>query len=525
MQSYRQYRRLYREVEEDLAAARQAQGQLSDSGDKHADKLDPALVPGITVTRPDESSGETVYVVGWKDNDSSNPLNWSLAKKWLVMISCCLLAIALTIPSSVEGPTQDAFNEHFHVNAMAGSMTTGIFLIGIGVGSLFSGPFSETFGRNIVYFTSMVIVMLFIMGKALAPNYGAALVFRFLAAVFAATPMTVAGGTVGDIWEPLQITFGLPFVTICAYVGPILGPVIGAYTPEIGFEWADWISMIITGAVLAFVLLAQPETYSPLLLEWRAKHLRELTGDERYQAEHASASSLGTRLLVNVSRPFMLIWTEPIILIFSFYLVLLYFVLFTFLNGYPFIFGQPYGESTSLTFIIFVAMVPGVFIAAIMVPFMYRLTKQAAAKAAAEGKSLQPEVSLYWAMAGASILMPISLFWMAWTCYSDISIWSPIVASGVFGYALVCIFTTTYMYIIFVYLQYAASALGFMTFARYIVSGALSPASVKMYERLGPHWSLTISAIVATVMAPVPFVLYVYGHKVRAMSRNVQNKA
>lgn len=88
-----------------------------------------------------------------------------------------------------------------------------------------------------------------------------------------------------------------------------------------------------------------------------------------------------------------------------------------------------------------------------------------------------------------------------------------------------CIFTTSYMYIIFVYLQFAASALGFMTFARYIVSGALSPASVKMYENIGPHWSLTISAIVATLMAPVPFWLSKYGHKVRAMSKNVQNKA
>lgn len=107
----------------------------------------------------------------------------------------------------------------------------------------------------------------------------------------------------------------------------------------------------------------------------------------------------------------------------------------------------------------------------------------------------------------------------------DISIWSPIVASGVFGYALVCIFTTTYMYIIFVYLQYAASALGFMTFSRYIISGALSPASIKMYENLGPHLALTIVAIVAAVMAPVPYVLYKYGHKVRAMSKNVQNKA
>lgn len=39
----------------------------------------------------------------------------------------------------------------------------------------------------------MVVVMLFIMAKALAPSYGVALAFRFLGALFAATPMTVAG--------------------------------------------------------------------------------------------------------------------------------------------------------------------------------------------------------------------------------------------------------------------------------------------------------------------------------------------
>lgn len=285
------------------------------------------------------------------------------------------------------------------------------------MGSLFSGPFSETFGRNTVYFTALMLVILFIMAKALAPNYGAALAFRFLGALFAATPMTVAGGTVGDIWRPLQIPFGLPLLTIAAYSGPILGPVIGAYTPEIGYVWADWISMIIAGVALVVVLLAQPETFSPILLEWRAKHLRELTGDNRYRAAHASTDSLGLRLLNNVYRPFVMIWTEPIILIFSFYLVLLYFVLFTFLNGYPFIFANVYGISTSLTFIIFLAMIPGVIIALSMVPLIYGMTKKVARQAEVEGKAFQPEVSLYWAMAGASILMPISLFWMAWTCY------------------------------------------------------------------------------------------------------------
>jgi hypothetical protein len=80
------------------------------------------------------------------------------------------------------------------------------------------------------------------------------------------------------------------------------------------------------------------------------------------------------------------------------------------------------------------------------------------------------------------------------------------------------------MYIIFVYLQYAASALGFMTFSRYVISGALNPASVKMYKNVGPHWSLTIVGVIATIMAPVPLILHNYGHRVRAMSKNVQNK-
>ncbi|KAJ5603217.1 hypothetical protein N7537_006173 [Penicillium hordei] len=546
MQSILQYRRLRREVEEDLAHVQSkpfslrsntspssleanADGYTSPEAEedqKAVISTDMILVPGVTVSRLNGANGDIVLVVGWRDNDPSNPLNWSLLKKWMVMLMCALIAIAMTVPSSVEGATQDAFDAHFGVNGMAGSMTTGIFLIGIGVGSLFSGPFSETFGRNAVYFVTLVFVILFTMAKALAPNYGAALAFRFICALFAAAPMTVAGGTVGDIWQPLQIPFGLPLLTIFAYMGPILGPVIGAYTPEIGFLWADWISMIIAGVTLIVVILGQPETFSPILLEWRAKHLRDLTGDDRYRAEHASTStsSFSARLLTNVYRPFVMIWTEPLILIFSFYLVLLYFVLFTFLNGYPFIFANVYGISTSLTFVIFAAMIPGVLVALALVPLLYDLTKKAARKADTEGKALQPEVSLWWAMAGASILMPISLFWMAWTCYYSVSIWSPIVASGIFGYALVCIFTTTYMYTIFVYLRYAASALGFMTFSRYVVSGALSPASVKMYENIGPHWSLTIVGIVATIMAPVPFVLYKYGHRVRAMSKNAQNK-
>lgn len=80
------------------------------------------------------------------------------------------------------------------------------------------------------------------------------------------------------------------------------------------------------------------------------------------------------------------------------------------------------------------------------------------------------------------------------------------------------------MYVISVYQDYAASALGFMTFTRYLVSGALTPASLRMYESIGSHWSLNLVGNVAAFMAPIPYVLHKYGPRIRAMSKNAQSK-
>ncbi|KAL4779500.1 hypothetical protein BJX76DRAFT_340640 [Aspergillus varians] len=69
--------------------------------------------------------------------------------------------------------------------------------------------------------------------------------------------------------------------------------------------------------------------------------------------------------------------------------------------------------------------------------------------------------------------------------HSDISICAPIVAPTVFGWSL-HIFMTTHIYDIFLYLQYAASALR-IAFCRYAISAALCLASIKLYENLGAH--------------------------------------
>ncbi|KAK4497573.1 hypothetical protein PRZ48_012024 [Zasmidium cellare] len=408
----------------------------------------------------------------------------------------------VTMPASIHAPVADEFNAHYHVGAIAGSLTTGMYLLGVGVGGMFVAPFSETFGRNVVYLATLVLFMLCLMAKALAPNYGSAILFRFITGCFGAAPMTVAGGAITDLWYPVQIPIAFPVLAMTSFAGPLIGPIVGAYIPNIGFRWADIVSLLGTALVTIVVLLFLPETYAPILLP---------------------PSHLDVDLPANLTRPFVLA-REPIVLVFSFYLTLVFIVLFTFLNGFPFIFQDVHGISEPMTFTVWAALLLGDCLAIPTIPLIYKRIKQAAANADAKGQHLQPEVCLYFAMLGGSVLMPASLFWIGWTCYPDISIWVSIVGVCVFGYSVVMIFTTCYLYIIFTYLQNAGSALSFMTFSRYVVSGALIPASVPMYRNLGPHWSLTWVGILASVMAPVPFLLFRYGPTIRAVSKFAKNK-
>jgi MFS family permease len=289
-------------------------------------------------------------------------------------------------------------------------VSTGLYLAGFGVGSMFAGPLSETFGRNAIYFSTMIIYMIFILGSALAPNIGAQLTFRFLAGFFGSTPLTYAGGSISDIWSPLEKTFAFPLYAIPGFAGPVLGPVMSSYIINIGsWRWAEWIILLISALGLIFIVLFQPETYHPLLLMWKAEHLRRATGDDRFRAEMEIVhTSLLLRLKIALIRALVLS-IEPIVLFMTLYLTVLYIVLFTFLDGYPHIFQEVYGLDQGFSNIIFTGLFVGIALATFLVPWVYRITKESFAN-----NTFVPEIRLWFAMLGAPAI-PIALFWMAWT--------------------------------------------------------------------------------------------------------------
>jgi hypothetical protein len=126
-------------------------------------------------------------------------------------------------------------------------------------------------------------------------------------------------------------------------------------------------------------------------------------------------------------------------------------------------------------------------------------------------------------MLGGSLAIPISLFWMGWTARPDIPIWSPLAASVVCGYGILTIFITIYQYLIDAYETFAASALVAVTVVRYIASGAFAVIGVPWYQNLGPAYVLTIMGAISAVLAPVPYLFYIYGPKIRAKSKYAIN--
>ncbi|KAF5691851.1 major facilitator family transporter [Fusarium denticulatum] len=481
------------------------------------------VLTGINVQdhKNDKGYDGKVFVVNWEGpDDPLDPHNWSIGRRIGVTLQISVIALFVGAASGIDATVLPQAAESLGVSEVAESLATGLYLVGMGLGSLIAGPFSETFGRNAVYSFSMAIFMIWIMASALAPNFGAQITFRFLAGCSASTPLVCSGGSIADMYNSLEKTWTFPLYAVAGFGGPMLGAVMGAYigpSSAVSWRWTEWTMLIASGLVLVLVLLFMPETYGPLLLQWKAAHYRRITGDDRFRCQHEIAdASLFSRLKVSMTRPFLML-TEPIIIAMTLYISVLYIVLFTFLVGWPYIFEKTYGLDQGLANIIFIAMFLGTQINFAFVPIVYRKTLRATQN---QGDGhFKPEIRLWYAMLGAAAAIPISLFWLGWTNYSSISIWSAILAVVLFGYGVTGIFICVYMYIIDSYEIYSASALTFVSLTRYMIAGGMTVVGIPFYENMGTHYTLTIMACFSVVLAAIPYVLYFYGHKIRAKSK------
>ena len=80
----------------------------------------------------------------------------------------------------------------------------------------------------------------------------------------------------------------------------------------LGWRWTAWIVLILAG-ISVIMLLTVRETYPPKVLKNKAARIRKETDDPRWWCQYDQRVSSLELLKINLSRPFVLFFTEPIL--------------------------------------------------------------------------------------------------------------------------------------------------------------------------------------------------------------------
>jgi multidrug resistance protein len=477
---------------------------------------DLAVLTPAVLDYPYRGSGtdKDPYLVEFIHHDPRNPMTFPHWKKWGITIVMAIATLAVAFVSSAYSGGVRQILLEFNASQEVGTLGISLFVLGFAIGPLLWAPLSELYGRQILFIGTYTVLTIFNAGAAGANNMAALVAMRMVAGLFGSSPLTNAGGVIADMFTAEERGLATSVFASAPFLGPAIGPIVGGFVGEtIGWRWIEGIMAIFTGTLAILGALLVPETYAPVLLRERAATLSKKTGKvyismlDKKKGPVSAKKSFETALL----RPWSLLFREPIVLLISIYMAIIYGTLYMLFGAFPIVFQDVRGWSESIGGLAFLGVMVGMLIGVV---YSIWDNRRYIKSAKAAGGSAPPESRLVPAMPGA-VALPVGLFWFAWTNYPSIH-WSVcIIGTAPFGFGMVLVFLSQMNYLIDSYTIYAASVLAANSVLRSLFGAAFPLFTARMYASLGIHWASSISAFLALACLPFPFLFYKYGEPIR----------
>ncbi|KAJ5234354.1 uncharacterized protein N7469_003522 [Penicillium citrinum] len=473
-----------------------------------------SLNDGISLSGNDERVGsgsdeEVVdeFTVTWDDGDVMNPRNMSKFRKWMIVIIVSTGSLCVTCTSSMYTVTYDQLMVEFGCSREVATLGLSFFIWGLGIGPLFLSPLSEFFGRRNIYMVSFSLFLIWLIPCAVAKNIQTMLVCRFFNGLSGAAFLSVAGGTVGDMFDRQELAFPMMLYTASPFIGPEVGPLVGGFINEFTtWRWTFYVLLIWTGVLLISMILFVPETYHPVLLRRKARKLRAETGDDRWKAPIEKLErSVPQTVLRSMYRPILLLTLEPMCLNLCIFSAILLGILYLFFGAFQLVFSNVYGFSLWQRGLCFLGLFVGMVMAILSDPLWRRnyMRLERNHQQGNHAEEFQPEWRLPPAILGGP-LVTSGLFIFAWTIYSDVHWIAPIIGSALFGAGTILVYSGIFTFLVDAYPLYSASALAANSFMRSSFGGIFPLFGIQMYNNLGYHWATSLLAFLTLAMLPFP---------------------
>ncbi|KAL2289330.1 hypothetical protein FJTKL_02333 [Diaporthe vaccinii] len=406
--------------------------------------------------------------VSWNGpDDPENPMNWPTRRKWAATLLVSALTFISPVSSSMVAPAL--------------------------------GPMADLFGITRSSVESQMMLSIFLLAYAIGP-----LLFGPL-----------------DCWEPEQRGKAIGTYSLAPLIGPVIGPLAGGFiTENTTWRWAFWATSIAAGIIQVTLYFFLPESYTPVILQRRRNRLAKETGNQNlYTAyNHEQTATLIQAIGSAVVRPTRMLVTQPIMQLITLYIAYLFGLFYLIISTFPTVFGDVYHQSLGISGLNYISLGVGYIVGAQANAHVTdRLYKHLKAKRT-DNKGL-PEFRIPTMFVGSAIV-PVGLFWYGWSVQARLHWIMPNAGIAVFSAGSIVCLQCMQAYIIDSYSRFAASAMAAAIVLRSLASFGFPLFAPYMYATLGYGWGNSLLGFVSIVVGiPAPYVFWVYGAKLRAISK------
>ncbi|GAD92328.1 MFS transporter, putative [Paecilomyces variotii No. 5] len=217
---------------------------------------------GASTSNVKKTSDGNIVLDPQPEDSLNDPLNWPQWRRDAALISLglyCMMGGGMT-PILAAG-----FNEvaaTYSVTTQQVAFTTGLYMLGLGLGSVIMSPTAILYGKRPVYLLGITLFIISAVWCALSPNYASLVVARVFQGIAVSPVECLPSATIAEIFFLHERAYRVGIYTLLLLGGKNLVPLVSAaIIQSLGWRWVFWIVAIIVGFFLILLFLFVPETF------------------------------------------------------------------------------------------------------------------------------------------------------------------------------------------------------------------------------------------------------------------------
>ena len=175
------------------------------------------------------------------DASLNDPLNWPSWRRDVALISLgffCMLGGGMT-PVLAAGFSNVA--QTYDVSIPRVALTTGLYMMGLGLGSVFASPTAILYGKRPVYLVGIILFALTSIWCALSPTYTSLVIARIVMGFSVSPCECLPSATIAEIFYLHERAYRLGIYTLLLLSGKNLVPLVSAAIIEsLDWRWVFW---------------------------------------------------------------------------------------------------------------------------------------------------------------------------------------------------------------------------------------------------------------------------------------------